>query len=118
MRTSLNPLMYNTYSYSRLFEEAGTFEILLSPGTYYVAMCGGGGAGGSKGGNSSNGQIGGSGGAGGTAIISKETIVVSTAQRAVITVGSGGLTKANGGNGGNGGTISWHRTLLTAFVMF
>lgn len=104
MRTSLNPLMYKEFSYSKLFESAGTYELLLSPGTYYVAMCGGGGAGGNKGANSNDGQPGGNGGAGGNADIIRQTIDIIQSTTATVYVGTGGLTKANGGNGGNGGS--------------
>ena len=102
MRTSLNPLMYKEFSYSRLFETAGKYELLLSPGTYYVAMSGGGGAGGSIGKNI--GLAGGNAGAGGKGDVVTQKIILDTATRATVYVGAGGLTKANGGNGGNGGT--------------
>ena len=102
MRTSLNPLMYKVRSYSRLFEEAGSYEILLSPGTYYVAMRGGGGAGGG-GGQMAEQFRQGNGGAGGTASLTQRTIIVFQSTRAIVHVGTGGLTKPNGGNGGDGG---------------
>lgn len=102
MRTSLNPLMYKEFSYSRLFETAGTYRLLLSPGTYVVLMSGGGGAGGSIGKNL--GLAGGDGGAGGKGDRVVQNITVSESVLATVYVGAGGLTKANGGNGGNGGT--------------
>ena len=104
MRTSLNPLMYNTISYSRLIETAGTYELLLSPGTYYMALCGGGGAGGNKGANSyKENQAGGNGGAGGTASVVERTVQIPTSMRCLVYVGDGGRTSTNGGNGGVGG---------------
>lgn len=106
MRTSLNPLMYKLFYYSHLFEEAGTYELLLSPGTYFVATCGGGGAGGSKGEDSSGGQLGGFGGSGGSAIPTLATVTINESLSANVYVGAGGLTKENGGNGGNGGSGS------------
>lgn len=103
MRTSLNPLMYNTKTYSKLFEVAGTYELLLSPGTYYVAMCGGGGAGGSRGENSADAQQGGAGGCGGSATVVERTILIPVSMMCTVSVGNGGRTSANGGNGGVGG---------------
>lgn len=102
MRTSLNPLMYKVRSYSRLFEEAGTYELLLSPGTYYISMCGGGGAGGAGAGQGYQKKQG-DGGAGGTAVPTTQQITITTPTKAIVHVGTGGLTKANGGNGGAGG---------------
>ena len=103
MRTSLNPLMYKDWGWSKLFETPGTFTVNLSPGVYEISMRGGGGAGGEDAPTSSGGSEG-VGGAGGTAELVQQTVSVSRTVTATVYVGTGGLTKANGGNGGNGGS--------------
>lgn len=108
MRTSLNPLMYKEWTWSRLYEEPGTYEIALTPGVYTVMMRGAGGAGG----NNGDGNTGtyGKGGAGGTAELVQETFTLSRAVVATVYVGAGGLTKSNGGNGGDRGEPGWMST--------
>lgn len=102
MRTSLNPLMYKDWGWSKLYETPGTFTLNLSPGVYTVMMRGAGGAGGEAG--TTAGGAGGSGGAGGTGQLLTQTVSLSRATTVTVYIGSGGLTKSNGGNGGDGGS--------------
>lgn len=105
MRTSLNPLMYNIPSFSKLFETAGTYEVLFSPGIYAFAMRAGAGAGGT-GGAMGNQYRQGDGGAGGIGELVFKTIVITKSVRATVYVGAGGKTAPNGGNGGTGGNAT------------
>ncbi len=105
MRTSLNPLMYNIPSFSKLFETAGTYEVLFSPGIYAFAMRAGAGAGGT-GGAMGNQYQQGDGGAGGIGELVFKTIVITKSVRATVYVGAGGKTAPNGGNGGPGGNAT------------
>lgn len=95
MRTSLNPLMYKDWSFSKLYTEPGTYTLNLSAGTYQYIMRGAGGAGGNN--DSSNNR---KGGAGGKGELSTGTFVITESEQITVYVGSAGLTYANGGNGG------------------
>lgn len=95
MRTSLNPLMYKDWSFSKLYTEPGTYTLNLSAGTYQYIMRGAGGAGGN---NDSSNNI--KGGAGGKGELSVGTFTIEENTLATIYVGEMGVTYANGGNGG------------------
>lgn len=98
MNNPLNPLMYKEWPLkSRLWTTAGSYRVLLEPGSYTLTIHGAGGAGGST---STAPYSGGVGGAGGVGQLVTETISIDTAEIATIYVGAGGLTYNNGGNGG------------------
>lgn len=102
MRTNLNPFMYiNRKPLDWLETIPGTYPLILQPGQYQFALCGGGGAGGTGGGTSS--EAGGNGGGGGNGdyVLINENLPYGASL--IITVPTGGLTYANGGNGGGGG---------------
>jgi len=95
-RIATNPLMYiDLWGEDKFYTTPGTYTMKMPKGIYEVVVRGAGGAGGS----SSNV----SGGAGGKGLLLRTFFTIQNTVIGTATVGSQGLTRANGGNGGEQG---------------
>jgi len=84
---------------------AGTYSLLLQPGSYKISLCGAGGAGGGHGYEGGNGvAAGGKGGGGGNGTINTQIINLVAGAQVTITVPPTSAPYVLGGNGGPGGS--------------